>query len=74
MFAVKSSHSVLALYVVSGLALASNIAVFVYHFGRVLKNKKNILKDEIYTDLAGYKAIAASATVVAKKASKRKAM
>lgn len=56
-FAVKSSHSVTALYVVSILALASNIAVFVYHFGRILKHKKNPLKDEIYTDLAGYQEI-----------------
>jgi len=56
-FAVKSSHSVTALYVVSILALASNIAVFIYHFGRILKHKKNPLKDEIYTDLAGYKEI-----------------
>jgi len=56
-FAVKSSHSVTALYVVSILALASNIAVFVYHFGRILKHKKNPLQDEIYTDLAGYQEI-----------------
>ena len=56
-FAVKSSHSVTALFVVSILALASNIAVFVYHFGRILKHKKNPLKDEIYTDLAGYQEI-----------------
>ncbi len=56
-FAVKSSHSITALYVVSGLALASNVAVAVYHFSRVYKNKKNVLKDEIYTDLKGYKEI-----------------
>lgn len=58
-FAVKSSHNTTALWVVSGLALASNIAVFVYHFGRILKHKKNPLKDEIYTDLKAYQDIIA---------------
>lgn len=57
-FAVQSSHDPIALMVVSGLALASNIAVFIYHFYRVFKLKKNPLKDEIYSDLAAYKEIA----------------
>jgi hypothetical protein len=57
MFAVKSSHNEVALWVVSGLALAANVAVFIYHFGRIIKNKRNPLKDEIYTDLKGYKQI-----------------
>jgi hypothetical protein len=57
-FAVQSSHNPVALMVVSGLALASNVAVFIYHFYRVFKNKKNPLKDEIYSDLAAYKEIA----------------
>jgi hypothetical protein len=57
MFAVKSSHNTTALWIVSGLALASNVAVFVYHFGRVIKNKRNVLKDEVYTDLDAYKLI-----------------
>lgn len=60
MFAVQSSHNTTALFVVSALALASNIAVFVYHFGRIYKKKLNPLKDEVYTDLAAYKEIAAS--------------
>lgn len=59
MFAVKSSHSPVALYIVSGLALAANVAVFIYHFGRIIKKKKNPLKDEIYTDLEAYKLIVA---------------
>lgn len=58
MFAVKSSHNTTALFAVSALALIANIAVFVYHFGRILKHKKNPLKDEIYTDLPAYKEIA----------------
>jgi len=57
MFAVKSSHNEVALMVVSGLALVSNVAVFIYHFGRIIKNKRNPLNDEIYTELKAYKVI-----------------
>lgn len=57
-FAVKSSHNEVALWVVSGLALAANVAVLVYHFARIIKNKRNPLKDEIYSDLNAYKQIA----------------
>ena len=57
MFAVQSSHNPVALWIVSGLALASNIAVFVYHFGRIYKRKYNPLKDEVYTDLKAYQEI-----------------
>ncbi len=59
MFAIQSSHNETALWVVSGLALAANIAVFVYHFGRIIKHKHNPLQDEIYTDLMGYQDIVA---------------
>lgn len=59
MFAVKSSHNEVALWVVSGLALAANVAVLIYHFGRIIKNKRNPLKDEIYADLNAYKSIVA---------------
>lgn len=57
MFAVKSSHSVAALWVVSGLSLVSNVAVFIYHFGKVIKNKKNPLKDEIHSDLPAFQEV-----------------
>ncbi len=57
MFAVKSSHSVAALWVVSGLSLVSNIAVFIYHFGKIIKNKKNPLKDEIHSDLPAFQEV-----------------
>ncbi|MBU3104664.1 DUF5692 family protein [Clostridium gasigenes] len=56
-FAVQASHNEVALWVVSCLALAGNIAVFIYHFSRIKKNKLNPLKDEIYTELKGYKEI-----------------
>ncbi|HCQ88672.1 MAG TPA: hypothetical protein DIU45_01520 [Clostridium sp.] len=56
-FAVYSSHNEAALWVVSGLALAANIAVFIYHFGRIIKYKRNPFRDEIYTDLKEYKVV-----------------
>lgn len=57
-FAVKSSHSEAALWVVSGLSLISNVAVFVYHFYKVFKYKRNPLKVEIHNDLESFKEIA----------------
>jgi hypothetical protein len=56
-FAVKSSHNETALWVVSALALASNIAVFVYHFYKVFKYKRNPFKEEVHTDLKDYKLV-----------------
>lgn len=54
-FAVKSSHSVTALWVVSALSLAANVAVAVYHFGKILRKKKNLWTDEIHEDLNAYR-------------------
>lgn len=58
MFAVKSSHSVTALWVVSGLALAANVAVFGYHAYRIVRYRLNPLTEEIYTELAAYREVA----------------
>ncbi len=57
MFAVRSSHNPKALLFLSTLAIISNAAVCIYHFSRVIKYKRNPLKDEIYTDLEAYKAV-----------------
>jgi hypothetical protein len=59
-FAVKSSHNIAALWVVSGLALASNVAVLVYEIIKISQTKRNPLKEEIYTDLAAYKQVVAN--------------
>ena len=59
-FAVKSSHNEVALWIVSGLALASNVAVLVYEIYKIIKTKRNPLKEEIYTDLAACKQIKAA--------------
>ena len=57
-FAVKSSHNETALWIVSGLALAFNLGVAIYHLCRIVKYKRNPLTHDIYTDLAAYKSVA----------------
>lgn len=56
-FAVKSSNNETALMVVSALALAFNIGVFIYHYYKVIKYKRNPLKEEVHIDLDDYKTI-----------------
>jgi hypothetical protein len=58
-FAVQSSHNPTALWVVSGLALAVNLAVLVYEVITIRKTGRNPLKEEIYTDLPAYQQVAA---------------
>ena len=57
-FAVKASLNPTALFLVSFLALAANIAVFVYHFAKVLKYKRNIAVG-VHSDLGEYQALVA---------------
>jgi len=59
MFAVKASGNPKALFIVSAIALASNVAVFVYWIYKLVKGKKNPLKQEVFSDLAAYKEVAA---------------
>ena len=56
-FAIKSSHNETALFVISFLALASNVAVFIYHFGKVIKYKRNPIRTEVHSDLAAFKEV-----------------
>jgi len=58
-FAVKASHNVTALWTVSGLALALNIAVIIYHVFKIVKYRKNPLKSEVYSDEPAYMKLAA---------------
>jgi hypothetical protein len=58
-FAVKSSHNTTALFIVSALALASNVAVLVYEVLAIVRTKRNPLKEEIYAGLASYKKVIA---------------
>jgi hypothetical protein len=58
-FAVKASLNPTALFLLSGVALAWNIGVFVYHFAKVIKYKRNPITAEVHTDLGGYKELIA---------------
>jgi hypothetical protein len=53
-FAVKASLNPAALFVVSALALAVNVAVFVYHFAKVIRYKRNVALG-VHFDLGEYK-------------------
>jgi uncharacterized membrane protein len=59
MFAVKSSHSVTALWIIGGLSLGINVAVLVYEIYKIVKTGRNPLKEELYTDLPAYREVAA---------------
>ena len=61
-FAVKASLNPTALFLVSFLALVANIAVFVYHFGKVIKYKLNIAVG-VHSDLGEYQALLAERDV-----------
>jgi hypothetical protein len=57
-YAVKASQNTTALFIISAIALLSNIALIAYHVYKMVKSKRNPLKDEIYTDLESYQLIA----------------
>lgn len=59
MFAVKSSNDPRALFAVSALALAANLAVFGYQLYVMVRKRKHPLKEEIYSHLPAYREIAA---------------
>ncbi len=56
MFAVKSSNNTQILFVVSFIALLSNIALITYHIYRIVKYKRNPLNDEVYRGVNAYQA------------------
>ncbi len=54
---VATTHNPKAFFVVSLLALLSNIALVIWHFYRIRKYKLNPFKDEIYTDTRAYQSV-----------------
>ena len=54
-FAVQSSHDPVALFTVSALALAANIAVVALQAYKMKKNKVNPIKGEIYGDTSAFR-------------------
>jgi hypothetical protein len=61
-FAVKASLNPTALFLVSFLALAVNVAVFVYHFAKVLRFKRSIAAG-VHSDLGEYRELIAERDV-----------
>jgi hypothetical protein len=60
-FAVSSSYSPTALFIVSFLALLSNIAMLGYMIYKVVKTKRNPYLGELFTDLKKYREVKALA-------------
>jgi len=56
-FAVESSHNPTALFVVSALSLAANVAVAAYQVFTIVRRRRNPLRDELYTDLRTYREV-----------------
>ena len=55
MFAVHGSHNATAFFVVSALALAINVAVLAFWLYKIIKKRRNPLKEEIFADTQAYK-------------------
>lgn len=58
-YVVNSTYNEKIMFVVSFLALAVNVAVFVYMIVKVVKHKRNPYLGELYTDLAKYEEVKA---------------
>ena len=56
-FAVDSSHNPTALFVVSALSLAVNIAVAAYQVFTIVQRRRDPLRDELYTHLRQYREV-----------------
>nr|WP_255668822.1 DUF5692 family protein [Aeromicrobium duanguangcaii] len=56
-FAVDSSHNSTALFIVSALSLAANIAVAAYQLYVIVTRHLNPLRDELYTDQPSYREV-----------------
>lgn len=63
MFAVPSSHNPAALFTVSAIALASNVALLIYQVSVIITRRKNPLRDELYTHLHAYRSVRAANVV-----------
>ena len=52
-----TTHNPAAFFAVSFVALASNVALAIYQFNKIRKNKLNPVKDELYADTTAYKSV-----------------
>ncbi|PKQ31110.1 MAG: hypothetical protein CVT62_09185 [Actinobacteria bacterium HGW-Actinobacteria-2] len=60
MFSVNASHNPAALFTVSAISLAANVAVLIYQGYTIITKRKNPLTDELYTDHRGYQEVLAA--------------
>ncbi|MDY5585042.1 MAG: DUF5692 family protein [Arcanobacterium sp.] len=51
-FSLRSAHNPTAMLIISALALVVNVAVFAYHLWKIIKTRRNPLKQEVYVDSA----------------------
>jgi Family of unknown function (DUF5692) len=58
MFVVKSSHNPTALFIISALSLLANVGLIIYHVYKIVKFKRNPIKQEIYIDEPAYEKLA----------------
>ncbi|EEJ54191.1 hypothetical protein HMPREF0580_1575 [Mobiluncus mulieris ATCC 35239] len=58
MFAHRSAHNPTALFIISAMALAINLVVFVIHIHRIISTKRNPFRQEVYADTRENLAIA----------------
>jgi hypothetical protein len=56
---VPTTHNPKAFFIVSLLALIANVALAIYQFNKIRKNKLNPFKDEIFADSKAYKQVIA---------------
>lgn len=59
-FSVESSHNPTALFIVSFIALAVNVAVLIYQVYVIITRKKNPLRDELFDHLKDSRAVRAA--------------
>lgn len=59
-FSVDASHNPTALFVVSALSLAANVAVVIYQARRIISRRLNPLTQELYTDHAKFREVVES--------------
>ncbi|WP_291379180.1 DUF5692 family protein [Demequina sp.] len=56
-FSVEASHNPAALFTVSAIALAANVALAALQITKMVKRRKNPLKEEVYDDTAAYRRV-----------------
>lgn len=59
-FAVETSHSPAALFTVSAISLAANVAVAIYQVRTIIRTRRSPLGEELYPEHKGYQEVVAA--------------